>query len=46
VQALSEQREALEGATHSALLEDERFAAITSRAIIDVVRATREGRFR
>jgi pimeloyl-ACP methyl ester carboxylesterase/drug/metabolite transporter superfamily protein YnfA len=34
------------GATHEALLEDERFAAITSRAIIDVVRATREGRFR
>jgi pimeloyl-ACP methyl ester carboxylesterase len=34
------------GATHEALLEDERFAAITSRAIHDVVRATREGRFR
>lgn len=34
------------GATHEALLEDERFAAITSRAIIDVVRATREGQFR
>jgi pimeloyl-ACP methyl ester carboxylesterase len=35
-----------DGATHEALLEDERFAATTSRAIIDVVRATREGRFR
>jgi pimeloyl-ACP methyl ester carboxylesterase len=34
------------GATHEALLEDERFAAITNRMIIDVVRATREGRFR
>jgi pimeloyl-ACP methyl ester carboxylesterase/drug/metabolite transporter superfamily protein YnfA len=34
------------GATHEALLEDERFAAITSRTIIDVVRATREGQFR
>jgi len=34
------------GATHEALLENERFAAITSRAIIDVVRATRDGRFR
>ena len=33
-------------ATHEALLEDERFAAITSRTIIDVVRATREGQFR
>ena len=31
------------GATHAALLEDERFAAITSRTIIDVVRATRAG---
>jgi pimeloyl-ACP methyl ester carboxylesterase len=30
------------GATHEALLEDRRFAAITSRAIIDVVRAARE----
>jgi pimeloyl-ACP methyl ester carboxylesterase len=30
-----------EGATHEALLEDERFAATTSRAILDVVRATR-----
>ena len=35
-----------DGATHEALLEDERFAATTSRTIIDVVRATREGRFR
>jgi pimeloyl-ACP methyl ester carboxylesterase len=34
------------GATHEALLEDGRFAAITSRTIIDVVRATREGQFR
>ena len=34
------------GATHEALLEDERFAAITSRTIIEVVRATREGQFR
>jgi pimeloyl-ACP methyl ester carboxylesterase len=34
------------GATHEALLEHERFAAITSRTIIDVVRATREGQFR
>jgi pimeloyl-ACP methyl ester carboxylesterase len=34
------------GATHEALLEDERFAAITSRTIIHVVRATREGRLR
>jgi pimeloyl-ACP methyl ester carboxylesterase len=35
-----------DGATHEALLEDERFAATTSRTIIDVVRATRAGRFR
>ena len=35
-----------DGATHEALLEDERFAATTSRTIIDVVRVTREGRFR
>jgi pimeloyl-ACP methyl ester carboxylesterase/drug/metabolite transporter superfamily protein YnfA len=34
------------GATHEALLEDERFATLTSRTIIDVVRATREGQFR
>jgi hypothetical protein len=33
----------VQGATHSALLEDQRFAAITSRAIADVVRAAREG---
>lgn len=32
------------GATHEALLEDERFAMITSRAIADVVRAVRSGR--
>ena len=32
------------GATHAALLEDQRFAAITSRAIADVVRATRQDR--
>jgi hypothetical protein len=36
----------VDGSTHEGLLEDERFAAITSRTIIDVVRATREGRFR
>jgi pimeloyl-ACP methyl ester carboxylesterase len=30
-----------QGATHSALLEDQRFAAITSRAIADVVGAAR-----
>lgn len=35
-----------DGATHEALLEDERFAATTSRTIIDVVRAMRERRFR
>jgi hypothetical protein len=28
------------GATHGALLEDQRFAAITSRTIVDVVRAS------
>ena len=33
----------VQDATHSALLEDQRFAAITSRAIADVVRAAREG---
>jgi hypothetical protein len=33
-----------QGATHAALLEDQRFAAITSRAIADVVRATRQDR--
>jgi pimeloyl-ACP methyl ester carboxylesterase len=32
------------GATHEALLEDERFATIASRAIADVVRAVRSGR--
>jgi pimeloyl-ACP methyl ester carboxylesterase len=32
------------GATHEALLEDERFATITSRTIGDVVRAARSGR--
>jgi pimeloyl-ACP methyl ester carboxylesterase len=32
------------GATHAALLEDQRFAAITSRAISDLVRAVRSGR--
>jgi pimeloyl-ACP methyl ester carboxylesterase len=32
------------GATHEALLEDERFATITSRTIADVVRAVRSGR--
>jgi len=31
------------GSTHSALLVEERFASITSRAITDVVRATRSG---
>jgi pimeloyl-ACP methyl ester carboxylesterase len=31
------------GATHSALLEEERFASITTAAIIDVVRAARTG---
>jgi hypothetical protein len=30
-----------QGATHEGLLEDERFAAITSRTIMDVLRATR-----
>jgi pimeloyl-ACP methyl ester carboxylesterase len=34
----------VQDATHSALLDDQRFAAITSRAIADVVRAAREGR--
>ena len=29
------------GATHAALLEDKRFAAITSRAILQVVRAAK-----
>jgi hypothetical protein len=33
----------VQDATHSALLDDQRFAAITSRAIADVVRAAREG---
>jgi hypothetical protein len=33
-----------QGATHATLLEDQRFAAITSRAIADVVRATRQDR--
>ncbi|HWJ44727.1 MAG TPA: alpha/beta hydrolase [Gaiellaceae bacterium] len=32
------------GATHAALLEDERFAAITTRAITQVVRHVRSGR--
>ena len=32
------------GATHAALLEDQRFAAITSRTIADVVQSTRSGR--
>jgi pimeloyl-ACP methyl ester carboxylesterase len=32
------------GSTHSALLEDQRFASITSRTIADVVRAVRSGR--
>jgi pimeloyl-ACP methyl ester carboxylesterase len=32
------------GATHAALLEDQRFAAITSRTIADVVRTARSGR--
>ena len=32
------------GATHAALLEERRFAAITSRTIADVVRAARSGR--
>jgi hypothetical protein len=31
------------GATHQALLEDERFAALSSRAITDVVGAVRTG---
>ena len=31
------------GSTHSALLEEERFASITTRAITDVVRASRSG---
>jgi hypothetical protein len=31
------------GSTHSALLEDEQFATMTTRAITDVVRATRSG---
>ena len=31
------------GATHAALLEDQRFAAITSRTIADVVRSARSG---
>jgi hypothetical protein len=31
------------GSTHSALLEEERFASTTTRAITDVVRATRSG---
>ena len=31
------------GATHAALLEEQRFAAVTSRAIGDVVRAARSG---
>ena len=31
------------GSTHSALLEEERFAALTTRAIADVVRAARSG---
>jgi pimeloyl-ACP methyl ester carboxylesterase len=31
------------GSTHSALLEEERFASTTTRAIADVVRATRSG---
>lgn len=33
-----------QGSTHSALLEDQRFASITSRAIADVVRGARSGR--
>jgi pimeloyl-ACP methyl ester carboxylesterase len=32
------------GATHAALLEDQHFAAITSRTIADVVRSARSGR--
>jgi pimeloyl-ACP methyl ester carboxylesterase len=32
-----------QGSTHSALLEDEQFASITTRAITDVVRAARSG---
>jgi pimeloyl-ACP methyl ester carboxylesterase len=32
------------GATHSALIDDQRFASITSRAIADVVRAASSGR--
>ena len=32
-----------QGSTHSALLEEERFASITTRAITDVVRANRSG---
>jgi pimeloyl-ACP methyl ester carboxylesterase len=32
------------GATHAALLEDQRFAAITSRTIADLVRSARSGR--
>jgi pimeloyl-ACP methyl ester carboxylesterase len=32
------------GSTHAALLEDQRFAAVTSRTITDVVRAVRSGR--
>lgn len=34
-------RRTAHGATHAALLEDQRFAAITSRAIADLVRAAR-----
>jgi pimeloyl-ACP methyl ester carboxylesterase len=33
------------GASHAALLEDQRFATITGRTIVDVVRATRQGQF-
>jgi hypothetical protein len=32
----------VQDATHSALLEDQRFAALTSQTIADIVRATRE----
>jgi hypothetical protein len=32
------------GATHAALLEDQRFAATTTRTIAELVRAARSGR--
>ena len=34
----------VQDATHSALLEDQRFAAMTSQTIVDVVRAARDGK--